>query len=117
MSGFTVTVTDQVIRQRFSDAGKRKALATLMPNVKSDTENYVPYRTGQLNRSLDPSQFEEGIIAWRTPYASIVYNMPAHCNWTRTRHPMAGNQWMERSHAVNGERWRKIIAFVYNGGN
>lgn len=116
MSGFTVKVSDEVIRQRFSDAGKRKALVTLMPNVRSDTDNYVPYRTGQLDQSLDASNFEDGVIAWRAPYASIVYHMPAHCNWTRTRHPLAGNQWMERSHAANKERWRRIVAQVYNGG-
>ena len=115
MSGFTCKVNDLAIRKRFSEEGKRKAYAILMPNIRSDTENYVPYRTGELDRSLDASQFEEGIIAWRKDYASIVYHMPAGCNWTRTRHPLAGNQWMERSYAANNERWQKILVSAYGG--
>lgn len=115
MSGITVQVYDEKIRERFTDPGKRKAYAVLMPNIRSDTENYVPYRTGELERSTDASQFEEGVIAWRKEYASIVYHMPAHCNWTRTRHPLAGPEWMERSLAANNERWRKILATVYGG--
>lgn len=115
MSGFTVKVDDAKIRQRFSAANKKKCFSLLMPNVKSDSENYVPYRTGQLDRSLDHSRFDEGVIAWRIHYASIVYHMPQGRNWTRTRHPQACPQWMERSKSANGERWRKFIADFYSG--
>lgn len=115
MSGFTVRVDDLAIRQRFSPAAKKRCYSLLMPNIRSDTDNYVPYRTGQLDRSLDHSRFDEGVIAWRAPYASIVYHMPQFCNWTRTRHPYACPQWMERSKAANGERWRKFIADCYSG--
>lgn len=108
-------VNDAQLRKRFSDVTKKRAYATLMPNVRSDTDPYVPYRTGQLDRSLDPSRFDEGIIAWRAKYASIVYHMARAVNWTRTRHPMAGAQWMERSKAANGERWKQIINAVYSG--
>ena len=113
---FTFKIEDAVARKRFSPEAKRKAYAILMPNVRSDTDKYIPYRTGYLSdRSLDPSRFEEGIIAWNAPYAGIVYYMPANCNWTRTRHGMAGPQWMERSSAANKDRWQKIIAASYGG--
>lgn len=112
----TVTVKDAAILDRFSASGKRAALAALMPNVKSDTEKFVPYRSGYLSdTSLDASQFEQGIIAWRAPYARRVYYMAGSVNWTRNRHPQAGPQWMERSKAANNERWRKILAVVYGG--
>lgn len=111
-----VKVDDAAIRGRFDEAGKRRALATLMPNVRSDTEKFVPYRSGYLSdTSLDASRFEQGVIAWRAPYARRVYYMPGSANWTRTRHPMAGPQWMERSKAANGERWRKLLVAAYGG--
>ena len=116
MSGFTVRVDDAKARARFSPAAKKKCYSILMPNVRSDSDKYVPYRTGQLDRSLDHSRFDEGIIAWRASYASIVYYMPTHYKWTRTVHTAACPQWMEVSKAANGERWRKFIAESYNGG-
>lgn len=108
-------VNDAALRRRFSAETKKRAFATLMPNVRSDTDPYVPYRTGQLDRSMDASRFEDGIIAWRCRYAGIVYNMARAVNWTRTRHPLAGAQWMERSKAANNERWKAIINAVYSG--
>ena len=111
-----VKVDDAKVRAMFGEQRKRAALSACISNVRSDTENYVPYRSGYLSdTSLDMSQAEEGIIAWRATYATRVYYMPASCNWTRTRHPQAGPQWVERSQAVNGERWRKIIAAVIRG--
>lgn len=104
---------DMGARERFSAAAKRRAYALVMPNVRSDTDPYVPYRTGELDSSVDPSQFENGVITWRAKYAGYVYYMKGAVNWTRTRHPMAGAQWAERSAAVNHERWRKMIAVSY----
>ena len=112
----TTTVNDAAILDRFSPSRKRAALATVMSNVRSDTEKFVPYRTGYLSdTSLDTSQFEQGVIAWRAPYARRVYYMAGSVNWTRNRHPQAGPQWMERSKAANGERWRKIVAEAFGG--
>ena len=109
-------VTDAGIRARFSPEATRRATATLVENVRSDTERYVPYRTGQLSDiSIDMSRAEDGIIAWRAPYARRVYNMAGHVNWTRTRHPEAGPQWVERSKAANGERWRSMLAALLGG--
>lgn len=113
----TVIVDDLKIRGMFSEHAKRGALAATMENVRSDTEPFVPWRSGDMSDVfLDTSQFEEGIIAWRTEYANRVYHMPATCNWTRWRHPQAGPQWVERSRAVNGERWRNMIATRLRGG-
>lgn len=115
MKAFRVTVDDVVARNRFSPEAAKRARALVVHNVRSDTERFVPYLTGHLSdQSVDLSRAEDGIIAWRAPYAARVYYMK-NANWTRFRHPEAGPQWMERSAAVNKERWRKIAAQSFGG--
>lgn len=113
----TCKVTDANVRSMFTPEAARKAQAAVVENVRSDTERFVPYRTGYLSDiSVDVSRAEEGYISWRAPYAARVYHMKGNVNWTRTRHPEAGPQWVERSKAVNGERWKRI-AVAAAGGN
>ena len=115
MKAFSVTVDDVALQNRFSPAASKRARAPLIANVRSDTERFVPYKTGYLSdASIDLSRAEDGIIAWRARYARRVYYM-GNAHWTRTRHPEAGPQWMERSLAANRDRWRRIAAIAYGG--
>ena len=109
-------VTDANVRSMFTAQAARRAQAAVVENVRSDTERYVPYRTSYLSdTSIDVSRAEEGVIAWRAPYARRVYYMKGSVNWTRTRHPEAGPQWVERSQAVNGDRWKRMAMAAFGG--
>lgn len=95
---------------------KRAALATVIENIRSDTEQFVPM-SGQnihdnLRMSVDTSKGEDGYISWKKHYANIVYHMPQSTHWTTAG---TGAQWVERAYAIHKQRWQSIVVRCLNG--
>ena len=120
-----VKIEDRLARAKIGEgvAGAqrmRRALAVVVENVRSDTEKYVPKRSGNLRRSVDTSRGEEGLITWNAVdkkgrgYAAYVYRMPQSVNWTTAG---TGPRWVERAANTGGlERWGKMAAEVLKNG-
>ena len=85
------------------DAAWKKGLPMLASEILRDCNEFVKLREGTLRDSSEwASKFEEGIIAWDTPYARRQYweiptaYEPGRC-W----------QWCEAAKARYQQRWQK----------
>jgi hypothetical protein len=83
----------------------RRVRAVVTIAAREDTRPYVPYLTGDLDRSVMASRPEDGKLIWDTSYARAqYYGLP---NKTKSPHTRATMQWFEHSKAVNQRRWER----------
>lgn len=103
-----------------------KAQSDLIHQIKSDTENYVPFNQGVLSNSARPENNNTELV-YDTPYARYMYmgkvvtdergrtwvgkgeRKPIVTNkdltYSREGHSKAGAKWYERSKEDNLEKW------------
>lgn len=92
----------------------RQALAveTLTRQVISDTESFVPFRTGELQTSVQSQA--PGVITYSAPHARKLY-YGLSFNFNRGRNPQAGPFWFGRAKAVWGRTWLEKAAAILRG--
>lgn len=91
--------------ERKADQLARRVLAVVTLGAREDTRPYVPFLTGDLDRSVMASRPEDGKLIYDTAYARAQYY--GYPRKTRGTHPRATMQWFERSKAANARRWER----------
>ena len=87
----------------------KKALPLLTEEILNDCNQYVKYREGPLlTSSQTATNFKEGIMVWRTPYAKRQY-------WEietaiTDKNPLARYKWVHYARSKHQEEWAKKAA-------
>lgn len=81
-----------------------KARNALCQEIVSDTENFIPYDTGQLSSSVKILNNGRD-VAYTADYAEYVNNMPESNNFDKSIHTNATSHWFEASLALNRSKW------------
>lgn len=92
------------------------AQAALDLAVMKDTDQFVPFLTGQLSGSV--SNPEKGLIVYNAIYARHMYygihyltKRPFHYN--TVYHPHAGERWFESSKSAYLGKWVKQVEEIF----
>lgn len=94
----------------------QKALAL---SVIEDTEDFVPFMTGTLYKSVnEASDVEHGEVAWDTPYArhlyyGIHYKSYKPMTFNRVSHHHASAFWFENAKAVYLDKWKRQVEEIF----
>lgn len=124
----SVDMVDSHLVENLKDACT-KAEHVVAQQVLKDTAPFVPMLTGALNMQ---SGVEGNVIYYRTPYARFLYygklmvDPDTGSAWAKAGatkvvtdknlvfnhafHPQAQAHWVEASHAMNQEKWRRVAA-------
>lgn len=76
------------------------------------TRPYVPYNTGNLDRS---AMIDDGYVVYDTDYAQYVYQDKG-LNFKTDVHKKAGAEWLDRSAQSNMSRWVSTYKQKAGGG-
>lgn len=91
-----------------------KAIYLLSAQVLSDSNKFVRYFRGDLERSSQRSDLKNGEVGWFTDYAKRVY-------FTGTpntqQNPNASLMWVEKAASENKDDWLEIVKKAYADGN
>lgn len=107
----------------------KAAQYALDEQIKMDTSQYVPWKSGNLDQSVDKVPSGNGVVVWSTPYAQFqnegkvmvdtvtgsAYSplggkkkvTEADLQHDKTAHPLAGPHWYDRSYKANKDKWAK----------
>lgn len=83
-------------------------IAVVAKRAQTDTEDYVPYLSGELSDSARlTSNFERAQLVWDTPYARAQYYGYPRKNQGREspHHPLATMNWFEHSKTAHFRSW------------
>jgi hypothetical protein len=84
-----------------------------LKKIIKDTEEYVPYNTGELTNSVSMN-VPASSISYNAPYASFAFNPEAPSgrpkNYDRSVHRKAQGYPIQASYEDNGESWAKFFA-------
>ena len=87
----------------------KKALPLLTEVILADCNQYVKYRDGALRASSETdTQFKEGIMRWRTPYAKRQYWEIKTAN--TDKNPLARYKWVHYARSQHQEKWVRQAA-------
>ena len=91
----------------------KRAQAPLDAMVLSDSNYFVPIKTGTLQKSgIINTRIGSGEVTWRTPYARRLYyeyKKPAH-----QANPSACSKWFEAAKARWLDKWVRLVnEYVY----
>ncbi len=101
--------------QRFNGQFSR-AQQWLDNEVLKDTDPFVPFRSGSLEKSgILGTVVGSGDIVYNAPYAGHQY-YGLDFDFDRSSHPQAQSQWFEASKAVNKEKWINGAKKLAGGG-
>lgn len=89
------------------------AKGKLITDIIKDTDEFVPYDTGKLSKSVT---LKNDVIEWTADYAEYVYNMPETNNFNKTHHPKATSNWIDASIAQNYSKWLRDFEANLNRG-
>lgn len=85
-----------------------KAKQKLVKDIVADTDNLVPYKTGNLASDIDILPQGNG-IRYSAEYAPFVVDMPAGTNFNKKVHPNATSNWNSKSYDKNVEKWIRMF--------
>lgn len=79
---------------------------------------YVPFLTGEMDKSSFRSPFDKGEVVYDTPYARHVYYLDnSATNWTRDKHPNAMSHWGEFVKSKYKDHLKSTFEKFYFGGS
>ncbi|WP_017728498.1 minor capsid protein [Halalkalibacterium ligniniphilum] len=108
-----VTIDTKNIAPKLKKASER-ARFLVSQQVLKDSNRFVPFDTGNLrDSSIRASNFDEGQIAWDTPYARKLY-FGVRMNFSRDSNPSAGPLWYERARAAHLQGWINVAKQAVN---
>lgn len=93
-----------VIATKSTNKRVDRARKSLCEEIIHDTENFVPYDTGNLSDSatiLDKGKQ----IAYTADYAEYVNDMPSSNNFDKSVHSQATSNWVDASIILNRDKW------------
>jgi hypothetical protein len=111
------------LKKKFEDASK-KAQSEVLKQMVKDTEDYIPYKTGKLNSSVNVDE-SNATINYTAPYAAFAFN-PLYKGkekvYNRTVHSKAQGNPYQASNIENGQKWallyaKKLAEEINNGNN
>lgn len=95
--------------------------------IKQDTNEYVPMRSGLLSNTVNIRQSGSGQIVYATPYAQFLYygkvmvdtetgsaysplggkkkTIDKELDYDKSKHGLAGPHWYDRAYKTHKERW------------
>lgn len=92
------------IDRRFGAQYKR-AQQWLDNEVLKDSDEYLPFRTGNLRSSgIRGTVIGSGEIEYNAPYAKAVY-YGINRRFSKEKHPKASPMWFEKAKAVHKPKW------------
>lgn len=87
---------------------KAKANPILATQVLKDSNFYIPYDRGTLEKSgVLASRLENNQVVWNVPYARRLYYHPEY-NFSKDKNPHARGLWFEEAKAVHKNEWAKL---------
>ena len=91
------------------------ASARVQQAVIASCDPFVPYRTGELCRSVSASGVgEHGMVVYTAPHAALCYY--AERPFSRRYHPHACARWFEAAKAAELSKWVQTAADALTGG-
>jgi hypothetical protein len=95
-------------------ASKARAQKVLDLTVIKDSERFVPFESGVLEKSaMGSSKIGSGLVVYNTPYAKRQYY--GKFDHTKNKHPFATRLWFEAAKAENLEKWTRIAQEAITG--
>lgn len=96
--------------------GVQKAQLWLDNEIVKDSEPFVPFLSGDLNKSPYKvgSVKGDGKIIYNEPYAAKMY-YGEDFNFTKTFHSLAGPYWFEKAKVINEQRWIDGVNKIVKG--
>ena len=82
----------------------KKAQMWLDNEIVSDCQPYLPFLTGDLQRSTMSTVIGEGNIVYDVPYARKLY-YGDQFNFNKQNHPLATAYWFEYAKTANEQKW------------
>lgn len=105
MATSRLVMNDNKIRTKINARVKRAQLA-LDAQIITDSDPFVPYRTGRLLKSVLPFA-GKGELVYNTEYAKAMY-YGTHLNFNKTRSALAGSHWFEKAKTLHKRHWLTI---------
>ena len=100
------------------ESNKSKAYNNLLDDIIKDTDEYVPYKSGALSRSV--TKVSDG-IEYRKPYASYIFSGVSRSGkplkYNTSTHNKATSHPVQRALDENIERYTKKYAKYLLGGD
>ena len=85
-----------------------KATSKMLDSMIDDITPYVPYKTGELNSSVEVD-YNNKVIAYNDSKAEYVYNMPTSNKFNRNVHKKATSHWLEVAKAECLPSWLDVL--------
>lgn len=73
----------------------------LLVEIRNDTDQYVPYRSGMLSKEVE---ITSNSLSYTAPHANHVYERE-DANFNKDVHSLARAYWLDSSIAINKDRW------------
>lgn len=75
----------------------------LLVEIRNDTDQYVPYRSGMLSKEVT---ITSNSLSYTAPYANHIYRRE-NANFNKGVHNLARAYWLDSSIAINKGKWLK----------
>ena len=102
-------MTIEKLSKKLNDRAKA-AVVKLADEVLASSEEFVPYRTGRLMRTVhtETKGSSHASIVYSAPYASECYY--ANHPFNPRKHPKATARWFEAAKSAYLDRWKWTVA-------
>ncbi len=85
--------------------GKKKAQLYLDTSLVRLSNDYIPFRTGELQNSIDKTGLGKGFITYKAPYARAAYyginSRGKEIKFHKTFHKYAQKEWLHQAYHAN----------------
>lgn len=93
-----------IIATKSTDRRVDRARKSLCEEIIHNTEDFVPYDTGNLSNSA--TILDNGNqIAYTAEYAEYVNELPTSSNFDKSVHSQATSSWVDASITLNRDKW------------
>ena len=105
-----VTIDIRAVRSRIDNASSKALFITSQQALKDCNYYCKQDQSGLINSSITHSDFENGKLIWKTPYAKRQYYLDAV---NKDKNPNACKMWAHKAKAVHSKEWNKIMQAAF----
>ena len=108
----------QTLRAHVTGAFNKRipiAESRLQNVMMQDVRQFVPYDTGRLDASIEPTSSRDPGVTWTADYAWHVFHMPKDYDFTRTVHPKATSEWTHVAIEQYKQKWLDVFERTLRG--
>ncbi len=109
----TVKFDKNAVKMRLLGATKKAIIATSTQALKDSNYYCKEDQEGLINSSITHSDFEKGLLIWKTPYAKMQYYLDSA---SKDKNPNAQKMWAHKAHSVHGKEWLETMCKEFKKG-